>query len=148
MPTTLYFDTCCLNRPFDDQSQIRIRLEAEAILLILSALKERGWEWIASEIVDFEVAQIPEPERRRRVQLLASSAARRAKFNQEVEDRAVVLEAFGFGAFDAMHIACAEAGAADVLLTTDDRMKRRAERHQGQLLVRVDNPLNWLQEAS
>ncbi len=27
----IYFDVCCLNRPFDDQSQQRIRLEAEAI---------------------------------------------------------------------------------------------------------------------
>jgi hypothetical protein len=34
----IYLDVCCLNRPFDDQCQERIRLESEAILLIL----ERG----------------------------------------------------------------------------------------------------------
>ena len=33
--TKIYFDTCCLNRPFDDQTQTRIRLEAEAVLAIL-----------------------------------------------------------------------------------------------------------------
>ena len=27
----LYLDSCCLNRPFDDQNQLRVRLEAEAI---------------------------------------------------------------------------------------------------------------------
>ena len=29
----IYFDVCCLNRPFDDQSQARIRLEAEDVFL-------------------------------------------------------------------------------------------------------------------
>ena len=32
----VYFDACCLNRPFDDQTQDRIRLESEAVLLIMS----------------------------------------------------------------------------------------------------------------
>jgi hypothetical protein len=31
----IYLDACCLNRPFDDQTQARIRLEAEAVLMIL-----------------------------------------------------------------------------------------------------------------
>jgi hypothetical protein len=31
----IYLDVCCLNRPFDDQRQDRIRLEAEAIERIL-----------------------------------------------------------------------------------------------------------------
>jgi hypothetical protein len=26
----IYLDSCCFNRPFDDQSKLRIRLEAEA----------------------------------------------------------------------------------------------------------------------
>ena len=30
----IYLDNCCLNRPFDDQSKMRIRLEAEAVLFI------------------------------------------------------------------------------------------------------------------
>ena len=29
----IYLDVCCLNRPFDDQTQERIRLESEAVLL-------------------------------------------------------------------------------------------------------------------
>ena len=30
----IYLDVCSFNRPFDDQSQLRIRLEAEAKLKI------------------------------------------------------------------------------------------------------------------
>jgi len=32
----IYLDVCCLNRPFDDQTQERIHLESEAVLIILS----------------------------------------------------------------------------------------------------------------
>jgi hypothetical protein len=33
----IYVDMCCLKRPFDDQSQPRIRLESEAVLALLAA---------------------------------------------------------------------------------------------------------------
>jgi len=42
----VYFDVCCLNRPFDDQNQARIRLEAEAVLMMLNRCEAGDWEWI------------------------------------------------------------------------------------------------------
>jgi hypothetical protein len=33
----IYVDMCCLKRPFDDQSQPRIRLDSEAVLALLAA---------------------------------------------------------------------------------------------------------------
>jgi hypothetical protein len=41
----IYLDTCCLNRPFDDQTQERIRLESEAMLAILSRIEKGEWEY-------------------------------------------------------------------------------------------------------
>ena len=35
----IYLDTCCLNRPFDDQSQDRVRSEAAAVSEILNAVR-------------------------------------------------------------------------------------------------------------
>jgi hypothetical protein len=43
--TKIYLDTCCLNRPFDDQTQERIRLESEAMLAILSRIEKGEWEY-------------------------------------------------------------------------------------------------------
>ena len=40
----IYLDVCCLNRPFDEQTQDRVRLETEAILTILSHCKNRCLE--------------------------------------------------------------------------------------------------------
>ena len=62
--------------------------------------------------------------------------------------RAAYLESLGFKLFDALHIACAESGSADVLLTTDDRMLRLAKRHSAQLQVYVENPYTWLQKVT
>ena len=64
----IYLDSCCLNRPFDDQAQERIRLEAEAVLLILERIRDGSWEWISSDAVADEIDQIPDPSRRERVQ--------------------------------------------------------------------------------
>ena len=56
------------------------------------------------------------------------------------------LEALGFKEYDALHIACAESGKADVFFTADDAVIRRAKRLQSQLHVQVENPHTWLQE--
>jgi hypothetical protein len=34
----IYLDNCCLNRPFDDQANLRIRLESEAIEALCKGL--------------------------------------------------------------------------------------------------------------
>ena len=44
VPMKVYLDVCCLNRPYDDQTQDRVHLECEAVLLILSRLdKQADW---------------------------------------------------------------------------------------------------------
>lgn len=40
----VYLDNCCFNRPFDDQTQTRIRLEAEAKLDIQQRVTEKQIE--------------------------------------------------------------------------------------------------------
>lgn len=50
-------------------------------------------------------------------------------------------------ALDALHLACAEAGNAEVLLTTDDQMVSKARQHRDVLRVRVENPILWLTEV-
>lgn len=143
----VYLDTCCLNRPFDDQTQAHIHLEAEAVLLIMARCVARQWEWLSSDILDYEIAQTPDPERRARVDLLARYAQRYVTVDGDITERAMALETLGLDAFDALHIASAEAGQADVFLTTDRVLLRRAARIAGALSIRVVNPLTWLREV-
>lgn len=143
---TLYLDACCLNRPFDDPTQARIRLEAEAVLLLIFQAHLLGWDWLGSEVLSYEIDRIPSPERRVRVKSLMMSINRRVHLDSETVLRATKLQRLGFRAYDALHVACAESGNADILLTTDDRFCRLARRYAGEIRVAVENPLRWIQE--
>ena len=143
----IYFDVCCLNRPFDDQTQARIHLEAEAVLAIVSRCESGDWEWISSEVVDLEISRIPDPERRRRVQTLASHSHTTVIVGQEEAEQAQKFERWGILAYDALHLACAGSGGADVFLTTDDSLLRKSTAHAKQLGFQVENPLTWAEEV-
>jgi hypothetical protein len=52
---TVYLDACCQNRPFDDQTQDRIRLESEAVLLVMGHIDRGEWRWIGSDVLDFGI---------------------------------------------------------------------------------------------
>lgn len=142
----IYLDVCCLNRPFDDQSIDRIHLESEAIMLILKRFEAVEWTWISSAVIDYEVDQTPDFERKRRVNTLLSSAHQVVLLTEEIIRRGDEIKQLGFGSYDALHIASAEAGEADVVLTTDDKLIRLAMRHLREIRVLVSNPLQWFQE--
>jgi predicted nucleic acid-binding protein len=145
--TPVYLDVCCLNRPFDDQRQDRIRLEAEAVLLILQHVEAGDWQWISSAVVEEEVNNTPNRERWYRVKHMLRGAYVTAALTHTGIERAQELKVLGFRTYDALHLACAEQAGVDTFLTTDDRVIRTATRHEAQLHVRVANPLNWLLEA-
>ena len=139
----IYLDVCCLNRPFDDQTQDRIRLESEAVVLILKHIRSGNWEWISSEAVDYEIGQTPNVERRHRVEALIRYAGRTVLIEKFVVKRASELSAY-----DALHLACAERSNADVFLTTDDKLLLLSRECSSTLKVKVDNPLIWLKEVT
>jgi len=144
----IYLDACCLNRPFDDQTQDRIRLETEAIFIILSRIETLSdWEWIGSDILNFEIEQTPDPEKRHRVRLFSAYIHYSIIIKQREIERALLLEALGFYPFDALHLAYAETGKASVFLTTDDRLLSKAKSYSDQFNIRIENPLTWLREV-
>lgn len=142
----IYLDVCCLNRPYDDQMQDRIHLEAEAILLILTHVETGDYVWIGSEVLGLEINQTPDAERRARVRALTQSATKSILVNEPEVQRAQELEELGFHPMDALHLACAESGGVEIFLTTDDRLLRKASGQSAQLKIRVENPLVWIQE--
>ena len=59
----IYFDVCCLNRPYDDQTQDRIHLETEAIMIILKHIESKEWNWLSSGVINYEIAKTSDEER-------------------------------------------------------------------------------------
>ena len=143
----LYLDACCLNRPFDDQQQLRIRLESEAVRTILLLCEEGVHDWIASRVLRWELEQTPDPERRQLTLDLLMWANEEGEPTHRDRRRALELEQQHIPAFDAAHLATAERLNSDLLLTTDDTLVKRASRTiVPALTIRVVNPLAWLQE--
>jgi hypothetical protein len=149
MELSIYLDVCCLNRPFDDQTQERIRLEAEAVQLILARCQRREWQLLGSQVIDVELRRTPDGTRKEQMRLWTTFATTKIIINEPIQFRASELAELGFKNYDALlHIACAEVGKANVLLTSDDRMLRLAGRCQELLQVRLENPLQWVMEVT
>jgi len=142
----VYLDTCCLNRPFDDQSQERIRLETEAMMIILARFSRREWSWLGSQALEIEIDRAPDAEQRSRLKRVSDFVGEFIKIGSKELERASELEKLGFVGFDAVHLACAETGKAEIFLSTDDRLLKRAKRQSKKLRVKVANPLDWLKE--
>jgi predicted nucleic acid-binding protein len=148
--TTLYLDMNIYNRPFDDQSQMRIRLETVAITMIF-ALIESGYfsvQW--SFVLEYENSRNPFPERRALVRYLAQSCDSTIEPDESIRGLAKQLsESHRVRGRDALHLACAELSRCHYLVTCDDRLVRQGQRlrEKGMLELRVINPIDLLQEV-
>jgi predicted nucleic acid-binding protein len=143
----IYLDVCCLNRPFDDQTQDRIHLEAEAILSILNHSRTAGWSVIGSDAIDYEISKMPDNDKRLMVQILSSLHDAHVRVDAGVEKRALELKIAGLKPLDALHVACAEKAKVEILLTTDDNLLHKALKNKRTLKVKVENPLRWVMEV-
>ncbi|MBI1791373.1 MAG: PIN domain-containing protein [Acidobacteria bacterium] len=142
----VYLDASCLSRLTDDQSQARIREEAEAVERVLAGVRLGTVELISSEALDDEARRNPSMERRLEAETLLSLASASVEVDDAVGRRAQGLVSLGYGPFDALHIAAAESAGVDALLSTDDRLIKRTARGLGNPRIPVRNPVSWIKE--
>ena len=121
----IYLDTCCYNRPFDDQAQVRISLEAQAKLYIQRLIREGEIELASSYVLQYENSTNPYEGRRQSIGRFVRKNAS-AYVDESFSDRVLALaneitEA-GIKTCDACHLACAIFAKCDFFLTTDDRV--------------------------
>ena len=142
----LYIDLSCFNRPFDDQGQERIRLETEALLAILTRVVEGKdtllWSWAMS----FENGKHPNADRRDDIAVWEARSERTISLSPNLEERARQIAQSGIASLDALHLASAEAGQADILLTCDDVLIHRSSRLT--LALRILNPVAYFHEVN
>lgn len=142
--TRIYIDVCCLMRPFDDQSQARIRLETEAMAHLLRAVEKQTFFWVSSEVLLYELSKGRDEVRKARCITLCQLVSEYVKVDAMLEKRAIEFRSHGIRDMDALHFACAEWGKASVLLTTDDRFIAASRRAQSS--VRVLDPVTYERE--
>jgi hypothetical protein len=137
-------DVCCLSRLTDDQSQARIREEAEAIEHLLIGVRRGNVDLISSEALEDEVRRNSSMERRVEAQTLLSLATTKVEIDDATALRAQELVGLGYGIFDALHVAASESASVEALLIVDDRLLRRTARKFGNPRIPVENPVSWI----
>jgi len=98
-------------------------------------------------VLSLEISRNPDPERRRGAEALLTFAGEIFIPDSTTADLAQHIEELGIAPFDALHVATAEQSGADVFLTTDDNLLRRAWRGRDLLRIRVQNPVSWIREV-
>ena len=142
----IYLDNCCYNRPFDDQTQERIHLESEVILTVLKMGQMKKIIIVGSEILELEIKRMQDEDKKRKVLDLYSIADMNILYSEKIKKRSVeIMSASQIRTFDSLHIAAAEEANAEILLTTDDKFEKMAEKLE--LRTRVVNPLRFAWEV-
>ena len=140
----IYLDNCCFNRPFDDQSQIRIRIETEAKLKIQEEIRAGKIQLIWSYILDYENNRNPYIERNVRISGWKKYAIQDIEENPEVLKTANLLNQIGIQKIDSLHISCAVFSKYDYFLTTDDKILQRADQVD---YIKINDPIGFIKEV-
>ena len=143
----VYFDNCCLQRPLDDQTHPRIRVETEAVFVVLAAVQAEALFLLGSEALTYEVSRIPDETRRTEVLAVLSLASEHLQITDPVEALALTFEQRGLGAMDAIHLALASSAKADYFCTCDDKLFRKAQAIPG-LACKITTLLSLIPEVT
>jgi predicted nucleic acid-binding protein len=141
----VYLDTCSIQRPLDDQTQIRIRLEAEAVLGVIALVESKQLELLSSEVLVFESQRTTNLSRREFALEIFANASQVVQVDASIQNRAKQLVARRVMALDALHLAAAEAGNADYFCTCDDKLLKKARRLCA-ATIKVVSPIELLEE--
>jgi predicted nucleic acid-binding protein len=143
---TIYLDVCALSRPFDDQSFLRIRMETEAVNLILSEVRQGTYGLLVSPVHIREIAAIGDAVERVELQMLLAALGRPVMVNRaKARARAEELIRLGFGVADAAHVAFAEQPGAD-FISSDDRLIKKCA--GAVTAVWCGNPVSFCEKES
>ena len=124
----VYLDLCAIRRPLDTPSQVRIILEAEAVLGILSLCAAGLIELVSSEGLVYEAEQNPLPIRREHSYSVLAKAKTIINVTASVKERASQFLQHGINPLDAVHLASAEVSQVDYFCTCDEQLVRKARR--------------------
>jgi len=145
MDMKIYLDNCCFNRPFDDQSQLRILLESKAKPRIQENIRSSIFELVWSYVLDYENSQNSFRERREQIIKWRTYSDADIDESEEVLNIASMVMKQGIKKLDSLHLACAIKANADYFLTTDDGVINKAKHIKN---IQIVYPIGFIKEVS
>lgn len=140
----IYLDMCCYNRPYDDQSQLKVNLEAQAKLQIQHWIKEGKYDLIGSYTLDYEVSRNPFDMRREAIQAFIRHHIKGyVGVARDMIVAPIALEIMNTGVKekDAYHIASAIYAGCEYFISTDIRLLKYQTNR-----IRLVNPIAFIAE--
>ena len=121
----VYLDNCCYNRPYDDQTQIRIHLETEAKLHIQDMIKNGELALVTSYVLEYENGKNRFSHKRQAISdFMSLNESYYVGIEKETEIKKIAKNIMktGIKSIDALHVASALLAKSDYFVTTDDRL--------------------------
>ena len=144
MRVRVYLDMCCYNRPYDDQSQLKVAMEAQSKLHIQTLIKDGKLDLIGSYTLDFELSKNPYEMRRQSiVQFIRDNmkgyvGPERATIVTPIAEE--IMET-GVKEKDAYHVASAIYAGCEYFISTDIRLlKYKTEK------IKLVTPIEFVTE--
>ncbi len=137
----IYLDNCSFNRPFDDQKQIRIRIETEAKLYIQEGIISGQFELVWSYILEYENSVNPFPERKETIKNWKKYAVTDINQSGDIINIAQQLHDMGVKSKDALHVACAATLNCSYFITTDLQLLKKLRNFEP---LKVVNPVDFI----
>ena len=140
----VYLDNCCYNRPYDDQTQLKVNMETLAKLDIQQQIRDGKLELVSSYILEAENAVNPFEMKRTDIQSFIDAYTKVFVSNnkdKEVREHAAEIMKTGIKQMDACHIACAMLADCEVFFSTDKRLLRYQTKK-----MRIVNPVIFIIE--
>lgn len=138
----IYLDNCCFNRPYDDQSQLGIRLESDAKLYIQDRIRNGDIELVWSYVLEYENSLNPYNERRLEIALWRPLARKNVAESQELLNLMRRCVELGLKPLDALHIASAVVSECEYFITVDKGILKKRELICDILIV---SPIDFIQ---
>jgi len=132
---------CSYNRPFDCQSQMKIRLETEAKLYIQAGVRAGRYSLVWSFMLDFENDNNPYEDKRNAIALWEHIADEFCPSSDEVIALGEDIMLYGIRECDSLQIACAITSGCDYFITTDKKLLNKPI-----TTVKIINPIDFIRK--
>ena len=136
----IYLDNCCLNRPYDEQANFNIHLEAEAKIFIQTEIIKNTYELAWSFMMDYEISSNPFYDRQIAFVKWKNIAVVDIDPMEEILINGKNLIQKNIKRKDALHIACAIKAECEYFLTTDYKILNKDIPE-----IKLINPIDFVQ---
>jgi hypothetical protein len=135
----IYLDNCCFNRPYDEQTNLNVHLEAIAKISIQNEIIKGTFELAWSFMMDYEIMSNPFYDRRIAFLNWKNIAVVDIDPIEEILAKGKYLVEKNIKRKDSLHIACAIKADCEYFLTTDHKILNKNIPE-----IKLVNPLDFI----